>query len=53
MIARVHEDTMASGFITSLASHGNRRTRSGAPCWWARDELEGCVSAASGYKARR
>ena len=31
MIAHVHERTMTCGFLTSLASHGRRRTRSAAP----------------------
>jgi len=31
MIADVHEGTMASGSLTSLASHGHRRTRSAVP----------------------
>ena len=31
MIAHVHEGTMKSDSLISLASHGHRRTRSAAP----------------------
>jgi hypothetical protein len=50
MIAHVNGGTMGSGFLTSLASHGHRRTRSAAP--WASGASASGIALELVYKAQ-